>query len=525
MRRIVAIVVHGVGDHTPTNILHELETGLAKLPDLKAAMVSREPIPNFPLSAGKAGLQDTLKIELGNAEASVVPVVWSGWRIRATSGIEEFPPPIATPTEITETFARALPALVLLCINTFRCVPKARELKWRLLLSLFGLLVILGVLGVPFGLWYPLLYLPSYVWQKFLVPAGPRSFSFVHLLSALTIVLFSMILIFGIPTIAFFLYRKSLPVLDFVGDVVCYVGNDKRRSELERRMLEIVRFMAAHKPDAEILLVCHSLGSVLITHCLKELGAKDDLKEKIRLITLGSPLITLSRIFGGHVRSPKELLECYTNSAVVSFWVHMWRDSDLIGRGFFEQSIPPFREPTCQFTESSLGEGPHRNYWSDVRLWGVVLCFIRMGTAALPEDALIYKALPLTTEEEKELGWQVSKCSLFRDVFGPTFLFVVFTARDTFSRALMSAASARILVVIWVSWIGLVFLLSSMWISPIIEGYMERKLQSPPREQLERLRLLNGRLFLRYVSTIGLGIGYFMVRFFLVSLPLQGGFF
>src|SRR5207247_6764879 len=80
-----------------------------------------------------------------------------------------------------------------------------------------------------------------------------------------------------------------MPMLDLVGDVAFYVGNRSKRRTLETAMLAIIEFVSQKAPKANLVIIGHSLGTVLVTHTAYGL-AGPPAERNLFLVTLGSPL-------------------------------------------------------------------------------------------------------------------------------------------------------------------------------------------------------------------------------------------
>src|SRR5690242_6207690 len=158
-----------------------------------------------------------------------------------------------------------------------------------------------------------------------------------------------------------FLIRRISSVFDLIGDVAFYVANKHLRFQNLEKMSALIQFVAECAPTASILVVGHSLGSVLVSQSLASLPSTYASKARTVLVTMGSPLVLMSRVFPRHIQSPKRLLQAYRAAGLLLKWVNLWRTKDMIGRSL----IPDSEE--C-FTEASLGIGGHGNYWSDERV-------------------------------------------------------------------------------------------------------------------------------------------------------------
>jgi hypothetical protein len=354
--RVVAIVVHGVGDHSPTDLLAELTTGLNAM-QREDVRVNRYEGADFPLPNGDAGPQDILRIDSNNGTSFVVPVVWSDVRLRAAASLRTFGPPddfgSSIPLiQVIVHLIAAIPALILLPIHTLCCVPKARGVWKAVLILLAGVLVCLvtGLVWVIFKIFT----LP-------LIPSVPGPIPGIEPYPN-----FLIAFLYGLGMMG--LLQLFLPVLDYAGDVAAYIGLQKRRNVLETRMADIIQFVLRIAPRADCLVVGHSLGSVLVSHALLQQREWNIGERRMFLLTLGSPLRMLTRIFTSRVDPPAQLASAYSKKGPISSWVNAWRSWDVIGRSLGVKAD--------NFSESELGRGGHTGYWQDSRAWRLVVCML-----------------------------------------------------------------------------------------------------------------------------------------------------
>jgi hypothetical protein len=359
--KTVVLIVHGIGDHTQTNILDSFEHGLALTLPAGSFTTTRLRLSKVLLPSGSLGNAEVTRIQTSGVERFVIPVIWSRQHLRAEGEIAYIPRLGSSSVQyLTLLMARAARPLFALCMNSFRCIPKSTG-AWKAALTAVSFLVLfLEVVGT-LGLLLALAFLP-YIYPV-LTGIGRKSWGYI-------------IAVAIIPLIVLFLFKKSVVVYDLIGDVVFYVGRPDKRSEIEATMLRIINWTQEQAPHADIIVAAHSLGSVLVTHSL--LRDVKPRSSRFLLVTLGSPLPTMSRVFSRYVVRPDELLKRFGNAGSVSFWLHLWRDADWIGRSLHAA-------PNERFAEASVGDGLHPNYWSDSRVSKKVVEFMQAsdsGTVA-----------------------------------------------------------------------------------------------------------------------------------------------
>jgi hypothetical protein len=150
-------------------------------------------------------------------------------------------------------------------------------------------------------------------------------------------------------------------LLDFGFDVLYFAGNKRQRLSLIEATAKTIRWFHDQAPNGRIIVVGHSLGSVLAAHTISSLPASEPCLQHSTLVTLGSPLNYLSRAFPDSVQSARQL------SSVICPripWVNVWRDRDVIGK-----ALEIGDENTVQYCAA---KGGHADYWSDGAIWKAV---------------------------------------------------------------------------------------------------------------------------------------------------------
>lgn len=371
----VAIVVHGVGDHSLREILVQARLGAAAMgeeplsvEDVTIAGLSPAPGPLEPSPA--------LRISAAGKIHFLLPVVWSRLRVRAAKEADLYGGERAQ-----ERFFNAVFLLLPSSVNALRCIVAATGLLPRALTTIIAILYAFlapGIAAAGFLLIVQLTYARAeadragYAWWR--APA----------------------LIIGIFLLGW-VAKKLLMVLDFVGDVVGYVGSPKHREKAEETLLGIIREVARLAPYARILLVGHSLGTVLVTHTLLRLRGENGIGRRLGIVTMGSPLRLMHWFFPDRIRSPEQLLREFEERSLAASWINLWRDADSIGRGLTVSG-------SSRFAETSLGDGTHPGYWSDSRCWAAVVKSLR-SIANGTWDNLVseWACVPMSQHEEDEL--------------------------------------------------------------------------------------------------------------------------
>jgi hypothetical protein len=381
--RVVTLIVHGVGDHSEAKILDKVGHGLAhSAPDLRTEMREIEipcafkrisPFTDSDLTDRPLPIEAAaLVISSGTSKHIIIPIEWGHLHTRV--GWQK----LGQNRDPTKVLANAFVPTVRLSVDLFRCVTKAKG-AWKFLLLIFAL----SVPAAAFSLYFAVLYLYAQFY--------PYRFSGSKVVLAGLLVTF----------VALVLKWVVLPAVDLVGDIAYYIGSVSRRAQIEKTMTKIMEWAAESAPNASILIVGHSLGSVLVTHSIIRLSECAGFSHRILILTLGSPLRFLSRVFPLHVHTPAALADHYFKGTLVDFWGNLWRDRDIVGK---ELGL----DNTSRFAEKSLGDGRHSNYWCDERLWESVNSIIQAaGTGNFASLSDAWRSLPLTNDEKNELEERV----------------------------------------------------------------------------------------------------------------------
>jgi Lipase (class 3) len=181
-------------------------------------------------------------------------------------------------------------------------------------------------------------------------------------------------------------------VLDFVMDLLWWIGRGPHRRKLGAAVLQAIETTEARFPGAHIVVVGHSLGSVVVMDAMRFVNRTRESTE-MRIVTMGSPLNYLWRMFPRVAHSPERLQQAVLQMGV-SDWLHLWRSGDPIGNAL-DLEAPGFRQ-TC------VGPGGHQNYWGDSAVWHAVADFL-LGPPSpaepreSPRECLLFRTAFVTT--------------------------------------------------------------------------------------------------------------------------------
>jgi hypothetical protein len=193
---------------------------------------------------------------------------------------------------------------------------------------------------------------PNFAWS------GLHKFNFLPSCSDgdRPMIILTLILLIIFPLVTF----QILATWDLLIDVISYVANARRRMMLVETLSQIITKVDQARGGIPLILVGHSLGSVLLTHAIPDLSGGPAV-----LVTCGSPLDLMARGFPSVVSTGQAIGSRILGSSRVQHWINLYRDADYVGRSLKVGNSPAF-------SENSIGDGGHANYFSDARFWRAV---------------------------------------------------------------------------------------------------------------------------------------------------------
>jgi lipase (class 3) len=191
-------------------------------------------------------------------------------------------------------------------------------------------------------------------------------------------------------------------LLDFGFDILQYTGKERLRTSLIESVGKAMRWIHEQAPNAPILVVGHSLGSVLAAHAVASLSPDEPCLKRTSLVTMGSSLNYLSRAFPSSVQAAPQLSETMCERVR---WINFWRRRDPVGKKL---------NIGGSAVQYSVGSGGHPNYWSDSRVWKAVAC---EGLGA-QVDECVDSGHPEFCIFERQLGTLVAAAVLMLMAFG-----------------------------------------------------------------------------------------------------------
>jgi hypothetical protein len=347
----VVILVHGVGDHNQVDIIGAAEKVLGEIWATGTAVVE---VPGLVSDAPV----NAVRIDADGRSAYVFAMVWSRRRQRLVEGIEAYSS-IAPLSFVWDS----LPAFGEMVLNLFSSIGAARG--WRRLALLLAALVGSALLA---GLVWASVYVFSWhvgaVWELW------HQWGYTPAL---------LVFIFLIPFALGVVWRLSTARLDIVADIATYIGSARYRKAQLGEVRAMLGSVFARALQANVVVVGHSLGSVMVMNGLADLPEALNGTQRLLLVTVGSPFLRLARWFSAVVHTPEQLAAVYEEGKCIRHWVNFWRDQDGLGG--------PMKVRREWFAEASLGEGAHGAYWSDERPWARVITLVQAPRASLLSHA------------------------------------------------------------------------------------------------------------------------------------------
>ena len=363
----VAIVVHAVGDHSQVDILTAAARGLEQaFPGASAKAIS---VPTLPLQENDSTSTVAMEIESEGKRHIVLPIIWSHTRKRLSAITREHDSEWRLPVSPSDFIdlvwamaARFFPT----CFDIFCCVPKARGVARK---------AATFVIGIVFLILTLLLFVGAVGTVSLFAVLATGADNLLGVIGALAA---TWLIIFFATFAAKRLFSEGL---DFVADVVTYVSRRGRRERIQLALGEVVETVARWAPDSRIIVVAHSLGTVLVRDTLLRHPEKLP-AGRLVLMTMGSALPKMSSFFPRHVMDAERSLKEFVHSGSVGFWLNVWRDSDFIGKGLG-------CTPGSTFAETSIGPGGHADYWGDSRTWEVTALLLEAVGEGNPQNAVL----------------------------------------------------------------------------------------------------------------------------------------
>ncbi|HKV78809.1 MAG TPA: hypothetical protein VJP02_11735 [Candidatus Sulfotelmatobacter sp.] len=147
----------------------------------------------------------------------------------------------------------------------------------------------------------------------------------------------ALVLTDGLPVLVMFALLDLLPFLPLgafaklTADVARYIGLAKYRAAIIQQLDKQIQ-NTLHDENSELLLITHSLGTVIATDYLSQLIAAGSELKNITVITMGSPLERFfARFFSQLYPSPEEFSTFFASHIRTFIWINIFRKHDPIG--------------------------------------------------------------------------------------------------------------------------------------------------------------------------------------------------
>lgn len=153
-------------------------------------------------------------------------------------------------------------------------------------------------------------------------------------------------------------------VTDAASDVIRYLFDGKMQKSIRNRLAQVLDKATAD--DAEIILVSHSLGTVVAFDVLREQAGRYPIK---RFVTMGSPLRKLATT-GIH---PADLGAITTQT--IPFWRNLYDNTDFVADAI-GPAFPgyPIEDVFIQVADLPI---PSHNYWENLQVQKMIAGWLR----------------------------------------------------------------------------------------------------------------------------------------------------
>lgn len=143
-------------------------------------------------------------------------------------------------------------------------------------------------------------------------------------------------------------FAKLETPLKLAADVTRYLGDAHYRASVRGGLVDLLAAgLAQHPGEVRVVVVGHSLGSVIAVDALLTLPSPSPASAGRLLVTMGSPLeLLLARFFAGWWPPPTELLERGRRARRIDAWLNVHRKRDPIGRAL-RLPATPYAEDRC----------------------------------------------------------------------------------------------------------------------------------------------------------------------------------
>jgi len=161
-----------------------------------------------------------------------------------------------------------------------------------------------------------------------------------------------------------------LPIAKILSDIVLYVGDNKHREIIHSQLDQTIRSLPLGD-RSRLVVIGHSLGSVIAVDSLLRFGKRWPHSAQIVLVTMGSPLKRFFTVFfQSFYTIPNIFADSLLPDTNVVRWVNVYRPWDPIGTSLFTI-------PHKQITEICTNQWfkvihAHLGYWSDRKVMTIM---------------------------------------------------------------------------------------------------------------------------------------------------------
>jgi hypothetical protein len=394
-------VVHGVGPFSQEEVVQEVKSAFADTGPFEVVAF------NWDQEVARAFAPDSPVLNVG-----VLSEISLGFLNAANLGFLDGRPYVGLPRwVIGAQNCATLPAqifgwLLLLLLLPHRLLPNAVWQGLHLSLAVFGSTLLLGAL-IAFDLRALTVCirraLLTWIWPFVHFLAVPLGFGWLYVFVQLS--LFSATLFFAnhgdtlgrsshwwsVPVEVVTSYASIVVILGVgiilaravhmavafplkaFADVFRYIGVPLYAARLQEGF--VAEFRRVTEDRHHVILLTHSLGSVIAVDALRAHGDLSRNLRRLELVTMGSPLKRFfSTLFPDIFAAPEDLYAALAAHIPNFNWVNVYRPLDYIGARLSCGSVSPIRE--CRTVQSTK---LHVGYWGDKQV-------VKLISDALDDD-------------------------------------------------------------------------------------------------------------------------------------------
>jgi hypothetical protein len=199
------------------------------------------------------------------------------------------------------------------------------------------------------------------------VPLAQEEYSTIYLAA----MILGFAVLFAVAAVTYFLGKLLILPFKVLADVACYLGDPDYSATLLENLDNRIKSLRLGAGEL-LILVGHSLGSLIALDWLQQSKQRLERSSRIRVVTMGSPLRRfVSRFCAPVFPAPDRMAAELANYFPNFYWLNVYRPLDPIGAGLF-------RRATAATCDASTGQWrkiwmtAHTSYWDDTHALEIV---------------------------------------------------------------------------------------------------------------------------------------------------------